>query len=128
MSELLNSNFEITQEQKDLVFGTSLGDAFLFTKTGKAGRYEAAHSAKQQDYLFHIYEILKIFSGSALYTCKGTNKNVHFYYRFATKTHDFFHFYVNIFYTLNPENNRYIKDVPSLDVLNEHLIPRAIAY
>lgn len=130
MCKLLNFNLEITQEQKDLIFGSSLGDGFLFTRKGINWRYEEAHSLKQKDYLFLKFEILKPFCGKPPYLCNSSklHTNSYQFYRFVTKTHDFFAFYGKIFYNLNTFSQRFVKDVPSLDILMIHLTPRAIAY
>lgn len=81
MSNLSTSNFEITQEQKDLLFGTSLGDSSLSTETGKRWRCKISHSAKQKDYIFHKYEILKPFCGSSPY-CYSYKKKIVIMYIF----------------------------------------------
>ena len=43
----------ITQQQKDLLFGTLLGDGSLQTENGNTWRYRALHKKDPKDYLFH---------------------------------------------------------------------------
>lgn len=123
---------EINQEHKDIIFGTSLGDGFLSTTKGHNWHYEATHSAKQKDYLFLKYEILKPFCTKSPRLYKKTNKidNMRSYdtYRFATRAHPFFSFYGTAFYSFDVLKNSFVKDIPSLEILMAHLTPRSIAY
>ena len=48
---------KLTQLQKDLLFGSLLGDGNLQTNSnGKTWRYRAIHKSQHKEYLFHKYE------------------------------------------------------------------------
>ena len=55
----------LTQQQKDLLFGTLLGDGNLQTfNDGRTWRYRAIHKNTHNEYLYHKYEILKSLCNS----------------------------------------------------------------
>jgi hypothetical protein len=59
---------KLSQQQKDLLIGTLLGDGHLASSpkgVSHSWRYRAIHKKKHQLYLFHKYEILEPF-------CKST--------------------------------------------------------
>lgn len=120
----------LTTQQKDLTFGTLLGDGNLQTENqGRTWRYRAIHSTRQISYLDHKYEILKDLcrSGPAyLETFDDRTKRVYKRYTFNTVKTPSLNFYANMFYTKDPITGKYVKDVPVL--LEKFLTPRALAY
>lgn len=122
---------KLTQEQKDLVVGTLLGDANLQThsKTGKAWRYRVLHAGSQYLYLEHKYEILKDFCGTPPKKSKVPDKRTNKVYDrclFNTKSNIYFTPYAKAFYMYDSNAQKYIKDVP--ENIDEILTPRAVAY
>lgn len=118
----------LNENQKDLIFGTLLGDGNLQTENyGKTWRYRAVQ--KESDYLNHKYQILKPLCGSPPKLGEvldiRTNKIYRRYY-FNTLTHSSLLFYANLFYKYDKKNSKWFKDVPKK--LNLFLTPRALAY
>lgn len=120
----------LTQLQKDLIFGTLLGDGNLQTGSqGRTWRYRALHQNKHKDYLFHKYEILKSLSSSEPVYSKilddRTGIESERWY-FNTLTNPSLKFFANMFYTFDPNKQKWVKNVP----LNVHkfLNPTALAY
>ena len=120
----------ITQQQKDLLFGTLLGDGSLQTENGNTWRYRALHKKDHKDYLFHKYEILKPLCGSEPHYSETTDsrtKKTYGRFAFNTLVSSELLFYANMFYTRNPKNpKQWIKDVPNK--VEKHLTPAAVAY
>lgn len=145
---MCNQCNELTEQQKDLLIGTLLGDGNLQTGTkGRTWRYRAIHGEKQKEYLFHKYEVLKTccntepkftiiettspeseesdlgnFNSLDSFSNQKHTKR----YTFQTKTLDVFRHYGNLFYTYDEKTQRMVKDVPLK--INLFLTPRAIAY
>lgn len=120
----------LTQEQKDLLVGTLLGDGNLQTETsGRTWRYRALHKAEHRDYLEHKHNILKNFCQSPpIYGSIDDPRTGQTYKRlyFNTTVQDSFRYYGNVFYKKDPNSNQMIKDVP-LNI-EQMLTPRAVAY
>jgi hypothetical protein len=120
----------LTQEQKDLLAGTLLGDGNLQTETqGRTWRYRALHKSEHVDYLQHKYEILKEFCTTLpVYSEVLDNRTNKSYKRwnFNTTIQNSFRHYGNIFYTYDAQQKKMIKHVP-LNI-RQLLTPRAIAY
>jgi hypothetical protein len=119
---------KLTLEQKDLIFGTLLGDANLqsFTK-GKTWRYRAIHKAEHFEYILHKYEILKPYINMELIFSKIYDIRTFKYYEryyFNTLTDKSFRFFANLFYKW--ENNKFIKVIPKN--IEKFLTAKAIAY
>ena len=121
----------LTQQQKDLLFGTLLGDGSLQTSNdGRTWRYRAIYQKAHDEYLYHKYEILK----SLCKTAPGYNesldsrtKNLAKRSYFNTVVTPSLKFYADMFYTRNHENpKKWIKEVP-LHV-EKFLTPPALAY
>lgn len=120
----------LTQEQKDLLVGTLLGDGNLQTETrGRTWRYRALQQAEHAAYLQHKYKILKNFCQSPPSfsqvldprTGKTSERWV-----FNTMVQSSFRYYGNLFYTEDPSTGKMKKDVPL--TIEKLLTPRAIAY
>lgn len=122
----------ITQEQKDLIFGTLLGDGNLQTENGgRTWRYRGLQKLGHKDYLFHKYYVLKEFCsaepGEGSTFDERTNKT---YYRcyFNTRYDDVFRFYGNMFYFHDSKQDKWVKRVPSNQNLYKFLTPGALSY
>ena len=55
------------------------------------------------------------------------NKNL-ITWKFITRKHKIFEFYAHVFYFFDISKNTTVKDIPALEILMEHLTPRALAY
>jgi hypothetical protein len=123
----------LTQNQKDLLIGSLLGDGSLQTATkGRTWRYRALQSAQQEAYLRHKYEVLKDLCKTPpqkqTFGDKRTEKTYYRYY-FNTLVDNRLRYYGNLFYTYveNAEGKgKMVKDVPM--TIQQLLTPRAIAY
>jgi len=121
---------KLTQIQKDLIFGTLLGDANLQTGSrGKIWRYRALQKSEHKEYLFNKYEILKSLCGSK------PRENVVIDERFGKQTKRWYFntlvepsliFFGNMFYKYDSIGERWVKDVPLK--VQTFLTPRALAY
>lgn len=120
----------LTQLQKDLIFGTLLGDGNLQTGSqGRTWRYRALHQSKHKDYLFHKYEILKsLCSSEPVYgkTLDDRTGSESERWYFNTLTNPSLKFFADMFYTFDPNKQKWVKDVP-LNV-QKFLNPTALAY
>lgn len=121
----------LTQQQKDLLFGTLLGDGNLQTVTdGRTWRYRASHKKAHAEYLEHKYEILKSLCKTRprdqeLFDSRTQAVNKRCY--FNTLVNPSLNFYANMFYTRNPQNpTQWIKEVPVR--VEKFLTPQALAY
>ena len=120
----------LTQQQKDLLVGTLLGDGNLQTETrGRTWRYRAIQKAEHKDYLFHKYEIMKEFCSTEPKRSQVADVRTNKTYKrwmFSTKVNDSFRFYGNLFYTYDQKTQRMVKDVPVN--IEKFLTPAAVAY
>jgi hypothetical protein len=122
----------LTQLQKDLIFGSLLGDGNLQTSSaGRTWRYRALQKSEHKEYLFHKYEILKPLCGEETVPTESRvldnrTGNLAQRWYFNTLTIPSLNFFGNMFYTYDTKNQKWIKDVP-LKVQN-FLSPRALAY
>lgn len=119
-----------TQEQKDLIFGTLLGDGNLQTENGgRTWRYRAIQKAAHKDYLYHKYNIISSLCGTAPaygeVFDERTNKTFK-RFSFNTTQQTSLRFYGNMFYEYDKSTNKWVKDVPQN--VEKFLTPRALAY
>ena len=123
-------NPKLTDEQKDLLIGTLLGDGNLQSNNkGRTWRYRALHKSDHKDYLYHKYEILKVFCGtppSYMEILDSRTAETYSRFYFNTLTNDSFRFFGNLFYKYDLEKDLFRKDVPI--IIEKYLTPRAIAY
>ena len=122
----------LIQPQKDLIFGSLLGDGNLQTgSAGRTWRYRALQKSSHKAYLFHKYEILKPLCGENTLPIEGvtvdarTNNESRRWF-FNTLTNPSLKFFADMFYTYDPVTQRWVKDVP-LNV-KKFLTPAALAY
>lgn len=123
-------DYQLKQEQKDLLFGTLLGDGNLSTDTqGRTVRYRALHKLDHRDYLMHKYDVLKDLCGSPpIYGDTYDPRTGKTYKRifFNTKTETSLIFYGNLFYDYDHKLGKFVKKVPLK--VEKFLTPRAVAY
>jgi LAGLIDADG DNA endonuclease family len=134
---------QLTQEQKDLIFGTLLGDGNLQTESnGTTWRYRALHSEKQLHYIQHKYDVMKDLIQMQLAAGFSEELNAEFHaaadeagfqknvepmrYYFNTLVDGCFKYYGDMFYTYDTKTKRWVKDVP--ENIEKLLTPRALAY
>lgn len=123
---------KLTQLQKDLIFGSLLGDGNLQTNSnGRTWRYRAIQKTEHKEYLFHKYEILKNLCGEE--TIPKENKildertgNLFKRWSFNTLTNPSLKFFGNMFYKYDLNKQKWIKKVPLK--IETFLNPRVLAY
>lgn len=122
----------LTQLQKDLIFGSLLGDGNLQTNSnGKTWRYRAIQKSEHKEYLLNKYEILKNLCGVTVVPKeneildKRTNKLIK-RWSFNTLTNTSLKFFGNLFYRYDSNKQKWIKKVPLK--IQTFLNPRALAY
>lgn len=122
------AGLKLTDEQREIIIGTVLGDAsFGGLRRGKPFYgLEFSQSKKHEGYLQHLYEVFKPFVGAApRERVVGTNKtkdNVTLV--FQTYRHPCFIFYHNLF--CKNEGEKLVKRIPIN--IDKFLTPRALAY
>jgi hypothetical protein len=116
--------------KQDVVAGTLLGDGSLQTGSqGKSWRYRAVHSEAQTDYLECKYDALKELCNSGIINGVFQDSRMQSVTRrgyFNTVTDSRLKPYADMFYTLDENTGRYVKDVPMN--IQELLTPRALAF
>lgn len=121
----------LTQQQKDLIFGTLLGDGNLQTlNNGRTWRYRAIQKEAHAEYLYHKYEILNSLCNiKPIYDQVLDSRTGHLdkRYYFNTRVSPSLKFYADMFYIQDPNDpQKWIKQVP-LNV-QKFLTPQALAY
>lgn len=125
----MNRIFQLTQEQRDIIVGTLLGDAKLvFTRFTQAS-FACEQSATHKDYLYSLFSIFKnicVIAEPTMYSKydKRYDKTYTSYY-FATPTLQELGIYAEMFYMLKPNGGK-IKILPN--GIMDLLTPRALAY
>jgi hypothetical protein len=121
-----------TAIQKDLLFGSLLGDGNLQTETdGRTWRYRALQKTEHLEYLMRKYEILKPFCSSPPIEGQVFDERTgKIYYRhyFNTRTDDVFRYYGNMFYAYDRKLRKWVKRVPPKPILQKLLTPGALAF
>jgi hypothetical protein len=122
------ATLKLTDEQREIIIGTVLGDAsFGGLRQGKPFYgLEFTQSQKHEGYLLHLYDIFKPFVGSPpRERCVGTNKTKdNITLSFKTYRHESFIFYHNLF--CKEKDGKLVKRIPSN--IDKFLTPRALAY
>lgn len=123
-------SLKLSQNQKDIIVGTLLGDAHLEPR-GKNVMYRYCFSQKegQREYVVHVYSNFEAWcSQEPQSSITGTDiygeltRSVYF----KTCTHPSFAFYANQFYTIDSSTTTRRKVVPKL--LHKWLNARVLAY
>lgn len=93
-----NPRILLTDEQHDLIIGSTLGDANIRKRERNSG-FRIEHSEKQKEYLFWKYNILKEFTKKGPHnTLRKRKENILETFNFSTFTHSVFNFYHKLFY------------------------------
>jgi hypothetical protein len=125
-----NNKIKLTEEQKDLLIGTLLGDGNLQSETkGRTWRYRSIHKKEHYDYINHKYIILMNLCGTEpkLYKVYDLRTNKYYErYLFSTLIQNSLRYYANMFYKYDINKDRFIKIVP-LNI-EKYLTPRVLAY
>jgi len=129
-TELLKykNSLKLSDEQKDILIGTLLGDATMGLRGGVPWHgIKFEQSEIHADYILHLFEKFKDFCGSEpQYRTKKT-KNKAIWFR--TYTHSSFKFYFDLFYDLktNTDGKKVsLKKIPKN--IKKFLNARALAY
>ena len=120
-------NLAFTEEQKDVIVGTLLGDASIRnSKSNYCLKFEQKYT--QLDYLIHLYKIFEPFVGTGP-KMRIIRNSFHKDYGvscwFRTYAHICFKYYENQFYQID-SNNKRKKIVPKN--IHQMLTPRVLAY
>lgn len=121
---------KLTQEQKDLIVGSLLGDGNMQTFTkGRTWRYRASHEVDHLPYLEYKYKLLQGLCSTGIIpdetkADKRTGKKYKRNY-FNTRVESCLKHYANLFYTYDPNTDSFVKDVPKN--IAKMLTPRAVA-
>lgn len=111
----------ILQQQKEIIFGTLLGDSSLQTYTeGRTWRMRFIQSDSHKDYLFHLYDIFQSFVKTPPKSITDKHGSTRWY--FNTTVHPFLNEFGQMFYDSNK------KIVPSQEYLELYLSPLALSY
>lgn len=118
---------KLTQEQKDIIIGTLLGDSSIRNrKCNYCLKFEQKYT--QLEYLNHLYKIFEPFVGTGP-KMRIIKNNFHKEYGvscwFRTYAHPCFTFYANLFYQVD-SNNKRKKSIPQN--IHKFLTPQALAY
>ena len=121
-------NNNLSQDQKDLLIGSLLGNASLQTENGQTWRVRFIHRALHLPYIEHKYQIMKDFCETgpkySEYFDERTNKTYNRYY-LNTITSDKFRYFANKFY--KHEYSIGSKKYLPTTVIHD-LTPKALAY
>lgn len=128
--EEYKETLSLSEEQKDVIIGTLLGDSSIPLNKGKpAYHIKFEQGELHKSYLFHLYSIFEPFTGGPP-DKRSIEKGKRFSYKFRTYRHKCFIFYFNLFYQILPVKNgekvEKIKRVPKN--IHRFLTPRALAY
>jgi hypothetical protein len=111
----------MSQKQKEILFGTLLGDASLQTYTnGRTWRARFIQGDVHKEYLFHLYGIFEDLVGTAPKDITDKQGSQRWY--FNTRVVDGLYEFGEMFYLKKR------KIVPGYNHLEEYLTPRALAY
>lgn len=129
MNRKIHEEVVLTQEQKDVIVGSLLGDGNLLSETkGRSWRYRALQGAAQLNYIQYKYKVLQNLCGTGILYGetfdKRTQKSYQRYY-FNTLVHNCLKYYGNMFYTFDETSKTFTKDVPQN--VRQVLTPRALA-
>ncbi len=129
MNRQIQEQVVLTQEQKDVIVGSLLGDGNLQSATkGKSWRYRALQGADQYTYIQYKYKVLQNLCKTGLLYDERIDsrmKNPTKRYYFNTLVHNCLKHYGNMFYTFDETSQRFTKDVPQN--VKQVLTPRALA-
>ncbi len=122
----------LSKQQRDLVFGTLLGDGNLQTETaGRTWRYRALHKQEHAQYLEHKHDIMRSYCTTGpIYGQVFDDRTGNIYYRtyFNTVVHSDLLVFGNMFYVYDKKLRKMVKRVPTNQVLGKFLTERALAY
>lgn len=132
----IKKTLKLTLLQKKVLYGILLGDAHLSTQdNGKTYRLHVYQSEKHKAYVYHLYEIFKLWCLSPPKLLKrtyntgllATQEKVNTMISFKTISSGSFRFYAHIFTNKNTEKNlKLTKKVPKL--IHRWLHPISLAY
>lgn len=123
-------SLKLTDIQKEVLIGTLLGDASICKQKKKNGyNVKFEQVARQQDYVWHLYELFLPFVGThpKIRAITGGNAKDRESSWFRTYRHVAFKFYYDFFYPINTQDlSQRKKKVPK--TIHKVLTPRAVAY
>ena len=115
----------LTDEQKEIIIGTMLGDATIPRKKDRPGKsIKFEQRINVYPYVYHLYEVFKPLVGTGPRV--RYKKDGKYSIWFRTYSHDSILFYHNLFYSQDPSSQQLVKIVPSN--IHKFLTPKAVAY
>ena len=122
-------SLKLTDEQKDVLIGTLLGDASIACKKGKPVCVKFEQKATREKYIYHLFTIFQSYVG----TPPRLRTFVNDFHKakpgesvwFRTYAHESLLFYENLFY-IHDDKKKRVKRVPKN--IHKLLTPRALAY
>jgi hypothetical protein len=127
--EQYKATLSLTEEQKDLIYGTLLGDSTMGLRQGeKIYSLKFEQKAANEEYVNHLYEIMEPYVGTPPAIRKNTNTGENKSVWFRTYRHSSFIFYFNLFYKIEEKNGKLmaVKMVPKN--IHKILNARVLAY
>jgi len=119
-----NPEIQMTDIQKQVLFGCVLGDGYLNKTTNKNSTFEFNHSLKQEEYVNYKFNYFNNFPGRTFYFDRKPHKVTNKVYKTYTGvlyTNKAFNFFKEAFY-----NNVVKKRIP-IELLDEFYTPLAMA-
>lgn len=123
------SCLKLTNQQREILVGTLLGDASIPLKLGKPTyQVKFEQQIDKQEYVQHLYQIFEPFVGTPpkIRNIKGGGARDRQSIWFRTYGHPAFKFYYELFYRQNAFNDKRKKRVPKN--IHKLLTPQALAY
>lgn len=124
LSKIENAKIDLTDIQKQVLFGCVLGDGYLNKVKSKNSTFEFNHSLKQKEYVDYKFEYFKNFPGRTFYFKRSPHKVTGISYETYTgslRTNKSFNYFWDHFYS-----NVSKKRIP-IELLEEYYTPLAMA-
>jgi len=105
---------ELTQEQRELIMGSLLGDGWMQATSDASARFAEGHSLAQEDYLLWKYELLKPYSSSLTSIQKRTETATFDGKAFSTSSCPQLRPFYDLFYPAPDRKRKFPENLPSL--------------
>jgi len=125
---LLNKETFLPESLNSVLIGIMLGDGGIYkTSSTSNSRFEMSFGQHSQQFAEKIGDLFKDYMSNPVKAVKLEVKSkIYINYRLKTSTLPIFNQYHEMFYTLNPEKGKYVKNVPA-NIL-ESMDPIVLAY
>ena len=118
----------LTEEQKEIIIGTMLGDATIprrdkGARPGKSIKFD--QRLQVYPYVHHLYNVFQPLVGTGPKVAYRSSSGKYSIW-FRTYAHDSILFYHNLFYVQDPSTEKFVKRVPP--DIHKYLTARSLAY